>query len=141
MIKDASSGTTSLVSRPVIVEGEISGEENLHVDGRVKGVIRLTGDLFVGASGVVDAEIDARNIVIQGAVTGKVLARRQLEVQPSGRFNGECTAASFEIREGAVFEGISRMLSSKSQADKPPAAPAPPDKPRTPPPDPAVPKK
>jgi cytoskeletal protein CcmA (bactofilin family) len=139
MIKDASSGTTSLVSRPVMVEGEISGEENLHVDGRVKGVIRLTGDLFVGASGVVDAEIDARNIVIQGAVTGKVLARRQLEVQPSGRFNGECTAASFEIREGAVFEGISRMLSSKSQADKSPTPP--PDKPRTPPPDPAVPKK
>lgn len=139
MNKDASSGTTSLVSRPVMVEGEISGEENLHVDGRVRGVIRLTGDLFVGASGVVDAEIDARNIVIQGAVTGKVLARRQLEVQPSGRFNGECTAASFEIREGAVFEGISRMLSSKSQADKPPTPP--PDKPRTPPPDPAVPKK
>ena len=139
MIKDPSSGTTSLVSRPVVVEGEISGEENLHVDGRVRGVIRLTGDLFVGASGVVDAEIDARNIVVQGAVTGKVLARRQLEVQPSGRFNGECTAASFEIREGAVFEGISRMLSSKSQADKPPASPA--DQPRTPPPDPGVPKK
>jgi cytoskeletal protein CcmA (bactofilin family) len=138
MVKDASSGTTSLVSRPVIVEGEISGEENLHVDGRVKGFIRLTGDLFVGASGVVDAEIDARNIIIQGAVTGKVLARRQLEVQPSGRFNGECTAASFEIREGAIFEGISRMLGSKPQADKPPTPPL--DKPKTPPPDPAVPK-
>lgn len=136
MTKDAPSGTTSLVSRPVFVEGEISGDENLHVDGRVRGVIRLTGDLFVGASGVVDAEIDARNIVVQGAVTGKVLARRQFEVQPSGRFNGECTAASFEIREGAVFEGISRMLGGKSQADKP-AVPKPP----APPPDPAVPKK
>ena len=118
MAKDAPSGTTSLVSRPVVVEGEISGEENLHVDGRVKGIIRLAGDLFVGASGVVEAEIDARNVVIQGAVTGKVLARRQLEVQPSGRFNGEATAASYEIRQGAVFEGISRMLGSKSPPEK-----------------------
>jgi cytoskeletal protein CcmA (bactofilin family) len=118
MAKDAPSGTTSLVSRPVVVEGEISGEENLHVDGRVKGIIRLAGDLFVGASGVVEAEIDARNVVIQGAVTGKVLARRQLEVQPSGRFNGEATAASYEIRQGAVFEGISRMLGSKTQTEK-----------------------
>ena len=126
MAKDASSGTTSLVSRPVVVEGEISGEENLHVDGRVKGTIRLSGDLFVGTSGVVEAEIDARSIVIQGAVSGKVLARRQLEVQPSGRFNGEATAASYEIRQGAVFEGISRMLGSKSQAEKP-AAPAEPE--------------
>jgi len=119
MAKDASSGTTSLVSRPVIVEGEISGEENLHVDGRVKGIIRLSGDLFVGAGGVVEAEIDARSIVIQGAVSGKVIARRQLEIQPSGRFTGEATAASYEIRQGAVFEGISRMLGSKSQAGKP----------------------
>ena len=118
MAKDAPSGTTSLVSRPVVVEGEISGEENLHVDGRVKGIIRLAGDLFVGASGVVEAEIDARNVVIQGALTGKVLARRQLEVQPSGRFNGEATAASYEIRQGAVFEGVSRMLGSKTQTEK-----------------------
>jgi cytoskeletal protein CcmA (bactofilin family) len=86
----------------------------------VKGIIRLAGDLFVGASGVVEAEVDARNVVVQGAVTGKVLARRQLEVQPSGRFNGEATAASYEIRQGAVFEGISRMLGSKTQAEKPP---------------------
>jgi cytoskeletal protein CcmA (bactofilin family) len=115
MVKDATSGSTSLVSRPMVVEGEISGDESLHVDGRVKGIIRLKGDLFVGAGGIVEAEIDARNVVIQGTITGKVLARRQLEVQPSGRFNGECTAASYEIREGAVFEGVSRMISSTPQ--------------------------
>jgi len=125
MVKDASAGSTSLVSRPVVIEGEISGDENLHVDGRVKGIIRLTGDLFVGASGAVEAEIDARNIVIQGTVTGKVLARRQFEVQPSGRFNGECTAASYEIHEGAVFEGISKMSSSRPQSDKAPLSPDP----------------
>ncbi len=121
MAKDTSSGSTSLVGRPVVIEGEISGDENLHVDGRVKGIIRLTGDLFVGADGVVEAEIDARNVVVLGTVTGKVLARRQLEVQPSGRFNGECTAASYEIREGAVFEGVSRMISSVPQNEPRPA--------------------
>jgi len=118
MVKDVASGSTSLVSRPMVVEGEISGDESLHVDGRVKGIIRLKGDLFVGVSGIVEAEIDARNVVIQGTITGKVLARRQLEVQPSGRFNGECTAASYEIREGAVFEGISRMLDRMQPAER-----------------------
>jgi cytoskeletal protein CcmA (bactofilin family) len=117
MVKDVASGSTSLVSRPMVVEGEISGDESLHVDGRVKGIIRLKGDLFVGAGGIVEAEIDARNVVIQGTITGKVIARRQLEVQPSGRFNGECTAASYEIREGAVFEGVSRMIGSAPQID------------------------
>jgi cytoskeletal protein CcmA (bactofilin family) len=123
MVKNDSSGSTSLVSRPLVVEGEISGDENLHVDGRVKGIIRLTGDLFVGTSGAVEAEIEARNVVIQGSVSGKVLARRQFEVQPSGRFNGECTAASFEIREGAGFEGISKMSSSRPASEK--ASPSP----------------
>ena len=110
MGKESASGTISLVSRQVVVEGEIHGDENLHVDGRVKGSIRLNGDLFVGANGVVEAEVEARNVIIQGALTGKVLAREQLEVQSTGRFNGESTAGSYEIREGAVFEGISKML-------------------------------
>jgi cytoskeletal protein CcmA (bactofilin family) len=117
--KGASSGTTSLISRQVVVEGEISGEENLHVDGRINGSIRLTGDLFIGASGVVEAEVEARNVVVQGAVTGKVVARQQLEVQPSGRFSGECTAASIQIHEGAVFEGLSRMTANSRRLAKP----------------------
>jgi cytoskeletal protein CcmA (bactofilin family) len=62
---------------------------------------------------VVEAEVDARNVVIQGTVTGKVLARRQFELRPGGRFSGECTAAAYEIREGASFEGISRMFSTR----------------------------
>ena len=114
MAKDSKSGSISLVSRQIIVEGEISGDENLHVDGRVKGHIRLNGDLFVGANGVVEAEVEARNVIILGTLTGKVLAREKLEIQPSGRYNGESTAGSYEIREGAVFEGISKMLGRSS---------------------------
>jgi cytoskeletal protein CcmA (bactofilin family) len=126
MAKDEASGTTSLVSRQIVIEGEVSGEENLHVDGRVKGSIRLAGDLFVGSGGVVEAEIDARNVVVQGTVTGKVLARGQFELRPAGRFNGECTAASYEIREGASFEGISKMYSTRSAV---PPIPPPPKEP------------
>jgi len=116
MAKEAASGTTSLVSRQIVIEGEVNGEENLHVDGRIKGSIRLAGDLFVGSGGVVEAEVDARNIVIQGTVMGRVLARGQFELRPAGQFNGECTAASYEIREGASFEGISKMYSTRSAA-------------------------
>jgi cytoskeletal protein CcmA (bactofilin family) len=118
MGKESASGSISLVSQQIVVEGEIHGDENLHVDGRVKGSIRLNGDLFVGANGVVEAEVEARNVIIQGALKGKVLVREQLEVQSTGRFNGESTAGSYEIREGAVFEGISKML-GRSQPKNP----------------------
>jgi len=128
MAKEATSGTTSLVSRQIVIEGEVSGEENLHVDGRVKGSIRLAGDLFVGTGGVVEADVDARNVIVQGTVTGKVLARKQFELRPAGRFNGECTAAAYEIREGASFEGISKMYSTRSAAAPPVPATAAPEK-------------
>ena len=121
MAKDDTTGTTSLVSRQIVIEGDVTGEENLHVDGRVKGSIRLAGDLFVGSGGMVEAEVDARNVIVQGTVSGKVLARKPFELRPAGRFCGECTAASYEIREGASFEGISKMYNTRSAAAPPPA--------------------
>lgn len=114
MQKEKGLDSTSLLSRNVNIDGEIRGEENLHVDGHIKGVIKLNGDILIGSSGVVEAEIEANNIVIQGRVSGNVLARQQLEIQPSGSLIGDCTARSIDIREGAMFEGRSKMLKASS---------------------------
>ena len=50
----------------------------------------------------------------KGQVTGNVTARQQLEIQPSGKLIGDCTARSIDIKEGAVFEGRSNMIKSSS---------------------------
>ena len=105
-------GTTSVLSRKVTIEGDIQGDEDLRVEGHFKGTIKVVGDLYVGQSGVVLADIEADNVVVQGQVTGNVLARNQLEIQSSGRLLGDCTAKSIDIREGAIFEGRSSMLKS-----------------------------
>jgi len=118
MEKNKGTGSTSLLSRNVTIEGEIVGEENLHVDGRIKGKIRLDGNLFVGSAGVVEADVEASNVVIQGKIVGNVVAKHQLEIQPSGNLIGDCTAASIEIREGAVFEGRSNMIRPPASASK-----------------------
>jgi cytoskeletal protein CcmA (bactofilin family) len=104
------SGTTSLLSKKVKIEGNIQGDEDLHVEGHFKGTIKVVGDFFVGQSGVVEADVEADNIVIQGQITGNVLARKQLEIQSSGQLLGDCQAKSIDIREGAIFEGRSSML-------------------------------
>jgi cytoskeletal protein CcmA (bactofilin family) len=119
MPKDRTSGSTSLLSRGVKIEGEIRGEENLHIDGRIKGAVRLKGNILVGNAGIVEAEIEADNVVIQGRVTGNVTARQQLEIQPSGKLIGDCTAGSIDIKEGAVFEGRSNMIRSPVTPSKP----------------------
>jgi len=112
MQKDKTTASTSLLSTNVKIEGQVHGEENLHVDGKIKGSIKLSGDILVGNRGVVEAEIEANNIVIQGQVTGNVSARQQLEIQPSGKLIGDCSARSIDIKEGALFEGRSHMTKS-----------------------------
>ena len=112
MGKDRAADSTSLLSKNVKIDGEIQGPENLHVEGYIKGSIKLSGDVFVGSTGIVEANVEAKNIVIQGEVTGNVLARQQLEIHPTGKLIGDCSAASIDIKEGAVFEGRSNMIRS-----------------------------
>ena len=112
MEKGKPGDSTSLLSKNVKIEGDIQGEENLHVEGRFKGSIKLTGNIFIESTGVVEADIEADNIVIQGSVTGNVIVRKQLEIQPTGKLIGDCTAQSIDIKEGAIFEGCLKMLKS-----------------------------
>ena len=112
MGKDITADSTSLLSKNVKIDGEIQGPENLHVEGHIKGAIKLSGDIFVGSTGMVEANLEAKNIVIQGEVAGNVVAHKQLEIHPSGKLIGDCTAASIDIKEGAIFEGHSKMIRS-----------------------------
>jgi cytoskeletal protein CcmA (bactofilin family) len=114
MDRGTATGTTSLLSKEVKIEGDIQGSENLQVEGRFKGTIKLAGDVYVGPTGVVDADIEADNVVIQGQLNGNVLARKQLQIQSSGKLMGDCTAQSIDIKEGALFEGRSKMIRSSA---------------------------
>jgi cytoskeletal protein CcmA (bactofilin family) len=119
MPKDTSADSISLLSKNVRIEGEIQGPENLHVEGYLKGAVQLSGDIFIGNTGIVEADVEAKNIVIQGEVNGNVKAHRQLEIHPTGKLIGDCTAASIDIKEGAVFEGRSNMIKSSGTAAGP----------------------
>ncbi len=110
MDKGTSTGTTSLLSKEVKIEGDIQGNENLQIEGKLKGSIKITGDIYVGLTGVVEANVEADNVVIQGLISGNVTARKQLQIQATGKLMGDCTAQTIDIREGAHFEGRSKMV-------------------------------
>lgn len=112
MERGNASGSTSLLSKNINIVGEIQGNEDLHVEGRFKGSIKITGNIFVGQTGVVEADVEADNIIIQGKINGNVLARKQLEIQSLGELIGDCSARSIDIKEGAIFEGRSNMIRS-----------------------------
>ncbi len=112
MDKGKATGTTSLLSREVKIEGDIQGNEDLQVDGQLKGSVKIAGDIFVGPTGIIEADVEAENVVVQGQITGNVLARKQLQIQSSGKLLGDCMAQTIDIKEGALFEGRSKMIKS-----------------------------
>jgi cytoskeletal protein CcmA (bactofilin family) len=113
-----SNRTASFISRNLRIDGKISGDESIIVEGFIKGQISIKGDVIVGNAGIIEADVEADNISVLGHITGNVLARRQLVINPSGKIKGDISARSIDIKEGAMFEGRSHMIGSVSEPVK-----------------------
>jgi cytoskeletal protein CcmA (bactofilin family) len=88
------------------VKGEITGNEDLHVDGSVEGLIQLEDrKLVVGASAKVTADVIAREVVVYGNVKGNLRARDRIEIKKDGSVVGDLTTARIMIEDGAYFKG------------------------------------
>jgi len=95
----------------LVVDGEIQGEEDVVVEGRVRGKINLpSGDLLVSDSGLVEAEIRVRNILIKGHVIGNIEASGRVIIEKTGRMKGNITAQVISVEDGAQFKGSVKVL-------------------------------
>ncbi len=101
---------TARFSRGLTVKGEISGKEDLWIDGGLEGTLRLEGArLTIGPSGRVLGEVFAREIIVQGQASGNLQADERTEVTPSGSVTGEVVTKRIAIGDGAVFNGTIEM--------------------------------
>lgn len=89
--------------------GNLSSDGGIRIDGIFEGEIQIAGNLIVGESGKVIADISAQNVSVSGAVKGTVEAAGRLEILSTGRVWGDITVASFLIDEGGFFRGQSIM--------------------------------
>ena len=104
---------TCLIAAKTVVKGEITGDEDVVVDGNVEGQIRITRDLRVGAQGVVKATVEAQSIIVSGELVGDCQATSRVEIQSTGRLTGNIRAPKIVIAEGAMFRGNSDMSARK----------------------------
>ncbi len=116
-------GSTARLGASLHVKGEISGNEDLHVDGSVEGLIQLEDrKLTVGASAKVTADVVAREVVVYGSVKGNLRARDRIEIKKDGSVVGDLTTARIMIEDGAYFKGsieIDRKAADGADLDKP----------------------
>jgi len=101
-----SGGEVATIGKSVVVKGELSGSEDLIVDGEVEGSISLRGQtLTVGPNGRVRANIEARNVVLHGRVNGNIHATERVELRKTASLTGDISTARIAIDDGAFFKG------------------------------------
>lgn len=97
---------TARLGSSLYVKGEISGNEDLLIDGSVEGLVQLDErKLTVGATAKVTADIIAREVVVFGTVKGNLRAKDRIEIKKDGSVNGDLTTARIMIEDGAYFKG------------------------------------
>jgi len=88
------------------IKGEISGNEDLLLEGSVEGLVQLDErKLTVGATAKLTADIIAREVVVYGSVKGNLRAKDRIEIKKDGSVNGDLTTARIMIEDGAYFKG------------------------------------
>jgi cytoskeletal protein CcmA (bactofilin family) len=108
------------LGRSLIIKGEVTGSEDLTIDGRVEGRIHLEDhDLTIGQSSKVSAEVHAKNITIYGDVTGDMVADEKVTLADSGRLVGNIKAPRISVSDGAQFRGNVDMVGSASEKRAP----------------------
>ncbi len=95
----------------MVFHGQLSGKEDLHIEGQFEGTITLEDNcVTIGTEGQVKAEIRARQVVILGSMTGNVTAREKIEIRRTAHVVGDLLAAAIAIEEGAYFKGSIDIL-------------------------------
>jgi cytoskeletal protein CcmA (bactofilin family) len=99
-------GITAWLGSSLRVKGEISGNEDLYIDGTVEGLVHLDErKLTVGATAKVTADVIAGEVIVYGSVKGNVHGKGKIEIKKDGSVNGDLTTAQIIIEDGACFKG------------------------------------
>jgi cytoskeletal protein CcmA (bactofilin family) len=104
-------GDFAYIGKSVVIKGELSGSEDLYIDGTVEGTIQLQGNnLVVGPNGHVHADVSAKVVVIQGKVEGNIQASERAELRKSAVIVGDIVTQRIAMEDGAYVKGKIEIL-------------------------------
>src|SRR6266566_200210 len=113
-----SSRAAACISQGIRIKGEVTGSEDLFVDGMVEGKLSLTTNscLTVGPNGHVKADVSAREVIVRGKIEGKVTGRDKVQLWSTGQVTGEVQTDRLAIEDGALLRG---KVEAGRQTNKP----------------------
>ena len=107
------------IGKSVFIKGELTGDEDLTIEGRVEGKIDLREhNLVIGPNGKITAEVFAKSITVMGSIVGNVSTSGLLEIKASGSVVGDLSSPRISVADGAYFKGNIDMKNSTQTAKK-----------------------
>ena len=117
------SRNTAIIGETIKIKGDVTGDENLVIEGQVEGFVELKNhDLTVGQNGSVEADLKAKAVKVHGRVLGNIDGSDVVVVSKSGDVQGNITAPRVTLEDGAKFKG-SIDMDPQSGSSKPEPAP------------------
>jgi cytoskeletal protein CcmA (bactofilin family) len=113
-------GEFAHIGKSVVIKGELSGSEDLYVDGTVEGTIQLQGNnLVIGPNGHVHADVNAKGVVIQGKMEGNIRASERAELLKTAVIVGDIATQRIAIEDGAYFKGKVEIQKEAAKPNSP----------------------
>jgi len=105
----ARSQTVSVLGGGMKVTGDVSGEGEFRIEGRVEGSVSTDGRVIVAASGEVQGDIEAAEVVASGKVSGKITASGAVRLEKGCEIEADVEAATISLEEGGIVNGRLKM--------------------------------
>jgi cytoskeletal protein CcmA (bactofilin family) len=106
------------IGKSVVIKGDLSGSEDLTIEGQVEGKIELRQNvLTIGPNGKIKAQVFAKAVVVQGEVQGNITATERVDIRDNGSVDGDLSAPRVAIADGAHFRGSIDMQKGSGKPD------------------------
>ena len=103
----------TIIGKDTVINGTLDVQGSLRIDGTIKGKIICSDCVTVGATGLVEAEIEAATAIIAGRMSGNVHTSEKIELQAKCEMEGDLKTKSLVIEQGAVFCGACNMKETR----------------------------
>jgi cytoskeletal protein CcmA (bactofilin family) len=105
------------IGKSVVIKGELEGSEDLTIEGRIEGTIRLKDHvLTIGPNGRIDAQVFAKSVIVVGTVRGNITASEKLDIRDGASVDGDVVSPRVAIAEGAQFHGSVDMKQASTKS-------------------------
>ncbi len=108
-------GKPTIIGESILIRGEVSGEEDLIIKGKIEGTVKLKKHLTIDQTGDVKADINTSEIVVSGKLNGNIAATSRVEITKEGKMNGDIKSPRVILADGALFRGKIDMQKPESE--------------------------